>query len=80
MVLIAPSVLCLQPKKEYPRDFMQEGRVRVQLKREDGSLNNLDICSSKDVRTTSVLHCTGLQPVHAQCSLVMIFLFIIIGF
>ncbi|URE23566.1 Signal recognition particle 19 kDa, partial [Musa troglodytarum] len=31
--------------KAYPRDFMQRGRVRVQLKREDGSLWNSEIDS-----------------------------------
>ncbi|MQM04379.1 hypothetical protein Taro_037180 [Colocasia esculenta] len=32
--------------KAYPRDFMQRGRVRVLLKKEDGSFYNPDICSS----------------------------------
>ncbi|KAI3977684.1 hypothetical protein MKX01_009569 [Papaver californicum] len=35
--------------KAYPRDFMQVGRVRVQLKREDGTLCNPDIKSRKDM-------------------------------
>ncbi|XVF87056.1 hypothetical protein PTKIN_Ptkin18bG0089800 [Pterospermum kingtungense] len=33
--------------KAYPRDFMQRGRVRVQLKKEDGTLYNPAISSSK---------------------------------
>ncbi|URE26827.1 Signal recognition particle 19 kDa [Musa troglodytarum] len=42
--------------KAYPRDFMQRGRVRVQLKREDGSLWNSEIDSSKDLDIHSLLH------------------------
>ncbi|RRT37551.1 hypothetical protein B296_00053141 [Ensete ventricosum] len=42
--------------KAYPRDFMQRGRVRVQLKREDGSLCNSEIDSSKDLDIQSLLH------------------------
>ncbi|URE23565.1 Signal recognition particle 19 kDa [Musa troglodytarum] len=42
--------------KAYPRDFMQRGRVRVQLKREDGSLWNSEIDSSKDHDIQSLLH------------------------
>lgn len=34
--------------KAYPRDFMQRGRVRVLLKKEDGTLVNPAISSSKD--------------------------------
>lgn len=41
-----------QIDKAYPRDFMQVGRVRVQLKREDGTFLNPAITSSK----TSNLH------------------------
>uniref|UniRef100_A0A0A0L2H8 Signal recognition particle 19 kDa protein n=1 Tax=Cucumis sativus TaxID=3659 RepID=A0A0A0L2H8_CUCSA len=33
--------------KAYPRDFMQRGRVRVLLKKEDGTLSNPAITSSK---------------------------------
>ncbi|KAK3039648.1 hypothetical protein RJ639_027239 [Escallonia herrerae] len=33
--------------KAYPRDFMQRGRVRVLLKREDGTLYNPAISSRK---------------------------------
>ncbi|XWS18726.1 hypothetical protein CRYUN_Cryun32bG0069300 [Craigia yunnanensis] len=33
--------------KAYPRDFMQRGRVRVQLRKEDGTLYNPAISSSK---------------------------------
>ncbi|CAA7403980.1 unnamed protein product [Spirodela intermedia] len=35
--------------KAYPRDFMQRGRVRVLLKKEDGSLINPDINSRKQL-------------------------------
>ncbi|PKU74144.1 signal recognition particle 19 kDa protein [Dendrobium catenatum] len=35
--------------KAYPRDFMQIGRVRVLLKREDGSLYNPAISSKKQL-------------------------------
>ncbi|KAL7263160.1 hypothetical protein ACSBR1_001354 [Camellia fascicularis] len=33
--------------KAYPRDFMQRGRVRVMLKKEDGTFSNPAISSSK---------------------------------
>lgn len=36
-----------QLDKAYPRDFMQRGRVRVLLKKEDGTLINPSIASSK---------------------------------
>lgn len=36
-----------QIDKAYPRDFMQRGRVRVLLKKEDGTLINPSISSSK---------------------------------
>ncbi|MCL7050681.1 hypothetical protein MKW94_019101 [Papaver nudicaule] len=39
----------IEINKAYPRDFMQVGRVRVQLKREDGTLCNPDIKSRKDM-------------------------------
>ncbi|KAL1204324.1 Signal recognition particle 19 kDa protein [Cardamine amara subsp. amara] len=35
--------------KAYPRDFMQVGRVRVQLKKEDGTLVNPAITSRKQL-------------------------------
>ncbi|KAE8715208.1 Signal recognition particle 19 kDa protein [Hibiscus syriacus] len=35
--------------KAYPRDFMQRGRVRVQLKKEDGTLCNPVIPSRKQL-------------------------------
>ncbi|XP_057421716.1 signal recognition particle 19 kDa protein [Lotus japonicus] len=35
--------------KAYPRDFMQRGRVRVLLKKDDGSLFNSDISSRKQL-------------------------------
>ena len=38
----------LQLDKAYPRDFMQRGRVRVMLKREDGSPYNPAIATSKN--------------------------------
>lgn len=37
-----------QIDKAYPRDFMQRGRVRVLLKKEDGTLCNPAISSSKE--------------------------------
>ncbi|KAI4369491.1 hypothetical protein MLD38_017926 [Melastoma candidum] len=46
--------------KAYPRDFMQRGRVRVQLKREDGTLNNPAIPSRKQL----MLHVAELVPRH----------------
>lgn len=39
----------IEADKAYPRDFMQRGRVRVQLKREDGSLVNPAILSRKEL-------------------------------
>ncbi|XP_051114599.1 signal recognition particle 19 kDa protein-like isoform X1 [Andrographis paniculata] len=36
----------IESEKAYPRDFMQRGRVRVLLKREDGSLYNPAISST----------------------------------
>ncbi|CAA2956969.1 signal recognition particle 19 kDa, partial [Olea europaea subsp. europaea] len=47
-------------KKAYPRDFMQTGRVRVQLKRENGSLYNPPISSRKQL----MLHVAELVPIH----------------
>ncbi|KAJ7981199.1 signal recognition particle 19 kDa protein [Quillaja saponaria] len=35
--------------KAYPRDFMQRGRVRVLLKKEDGTLLNPSISSRKEL-------------------------------
>ncbi|KAG5222479.1 hypothetical protein OIU78_029481 [Salix suchowensis] len=46
--------------KAYPRDFMQVGRVRVLLKREDGSLCNPAIPSRKQL----MLHVAELVPRH----------------
>ncbi|CAD5164901.1 signal recognition particle 19 kDa protein-like [Musa acuminata AAA Group] len=46
--------------KAYPRDFMQRGRVRVQLKREDGSLWNSEIDSKKQL----MLRIAELIPKH----------------
>ncbi|XP_043713505.1 signal recognition particle 19 kDa protein-like [Telopea speciosissima] len=42
-----PSVIEID--KAYPRDFMQRGRVRVLLKKEDGTLYNLAITSRKQL-------------------------------
>ncbi|KAG8374564.1 hypothetical protein BUALT_Bualt10G0008600 [Buddleja alternifolia] len=39
----------IESEKAYPRDFMQRGRVRVLLKREDGSLYNPTISSRKQL-------------------------------
>ncbi|XP_056176947.1 signal recognition particle 19 kDa protein-like [Syzygium oleosum] len=47
--------------KTYPRDFMQRGRVRVLLKREDGTLYNPAISSRKQL----MLHVAELVPRHA---------------
>lgn len=44
-----------QIDKAYPRDFMQVGRVRVQLKKEDGTFVNPAITSSKTHLTTLFL-------------------------
>ncbi|XVF87055.1 hypothetical protein PTKIN_Ptkin18bG0089800 [Pterospermum kingtungense] len=46
--------------KAYPRDFMQRGRVRVQLKKEDGTLYNPAISSRKQL----MLHVAELVPRH----------------
>ena len=46
--------------KAYPRDFMQRGRVRALLKREDGSLYNPAISSRKQL----MLHVAELVPRH----------------
>ncbi|URE43871.1 Signal recognition particle 19 kDa, partial [Musa troglodytarum] len=46
--------------KAYSRDFMQRGRVRVLLKREDGSLYNTDIGSKKQL----MLRVAELIPKH----------------
>ncbi|XP_010925959.1 signal recognition particle 19 kDa protein [Elaeis guineensis] len=46
--------------KAYPRDFMQRGRVRVLLKREDGSLCNPAIGTKKQL----MLQIAELVPKH----------------
>ncbi|KAG6753829.1 signal recognition particle 19 kDa protein-like [Populus alba x Populus x berolinensis] len=46
--------------KAYPRDFMQVGRVRVLLKREDGTLCNPAIPSRKQL----MFHVAELVPRH----------------
>ncbi|EEF43168.1 signal recognition particle 19 kDa protein [Ricinus communis] len=46
--------------KAYPRDFMQIGRVRVLLKREDGTLYNPAIPTRKQL----MLHVAELVPRH----------------
>lgn len=46
--------------KAYPRDFMQIGRVRVMLKREDGTFVNPVISSRKQL----MLHVAELVPRH----------------
>ncbi|KAH9624263.1 hypothetical protein KSS87_008216 [Heliosperma pusillum] len=53
-----PSAIELD--KAYPRDFMQRGRVRVMLKREDGSLTNPEISSRKQL----MLRIAELVPRH----------------
>ncbi|BBN05542.1 signal recognition particle subunit SRP19 [Marchantia polymorpha subsp. ruderalis] len=52
---------CLvEPHKAYSRDFMQRGRVRVQLKHEDGTLVNPAISSRKAL----MLKVAELVPKH----------------
>jgi len=46
--------------KAYPRDFMQRGRVRVMLKREDGSPVNPTITSKKQL----MIRVAELVPKH----------------
>ncbi|MBA0868055.1 hypothetical protein Goshw_008198 [Gossypium schwendimanii] len=46
--------------KAYPRDFMQRGRVRIQLKKEDGTLWNPAISSRKQL----MLQVAELVPRH----------------
>lgn len=48
MFLKAVTFCYWQIDKAYPRDFTQRGRVRVLLKKEDGTLINPAISSSKD--------------------------------
>ncbi|KAL8502465.1 hypothetical protein ACS0TY_021561 [Phlomoides rotata] len=50
----------IESEKAYPRDFMQRGRVRVLLKREDGSLYNPTISSRKQL----MLQVAELVPRH----------------
>eukprot|EP01018_Ginkgo_biloba_P011742 Gb_01154 [translate_table: standard] len=50
----------IEADKAYPRDFMQRGRVRVQLKREDGTLVNPAIPSRKEL----MLRVAELVPRH----------------
>ena len=46
--MVIAFVWPLKIDKAYPRDFMQRGRVRVLLKKEDGTLYNPSISSRKD--------------------------------
>ncbi|XAR73751.1 hypothetical protein NMG60_11007823 [Bertholletia excelsa] len=46
--------------KAYPRDFMQRGRVRVLLKKDDGTLYNPNISSKKQL----MLRIAELVPRH----------------
>ncbi|KAG2650429.1 signal recognition particle 19 kDa protein-like [Panicum virgatum] len=50
----------IEPDKSYPRDFLQVGRVRVQLKRDDGSLVNPEIVTKKKL----MLQVAELVPKH----------------
>ncbi|KAL1532533.1 signal recognition particle 19kDa [Salvia divinorum] len=50
----------VESEKAYPRDFMQRGRVRVMLKKEDGSFYNPAIFSRKQL----MLHVAELVPRH----------------
>lgn len=47
-------IFLVQIDKAYPRDFMQRGRVRVLLKKEDGTFCNPAIPSSKGYISLSV--------------------------
>ncbi|OMO70455.1 Signal recognition particle, SRP19 subunit [Corchorus capsularis] len=53
-------VNAIEIDKAYPRDFMQRGRVRVQLRKEDGTLCNPAISSRKQL----MLHVAELVPRH----------------
>ncbi|EOY27488.1 Signal recognition particle [Theobroma cacao] len=53
-------VNAIEIDKAYPRDFMQRGRVRVQLRKEDGTLYNPAISSRKQL----MLHVAELVPRH----------------
>ncbi|KAM7278956.1 hypothetical protein ACFE04_006090 [Oxalis oulophora] len=46
--------------KAYPRDFMQRGRVRVMLKKDDGTLFNPAVSSKKQL----MIHVAELVPRH----------------
>ncbi|CAI0379950.1 unnamed protein product [Linum tenue] len=50
----------IEPDKAYPRDFMQRGRVRVLLKREDGTPYNPSIPTRKEL----MLRVAELVPRH----------------
>ncbi|ERN06556.1 hypothetical protein AMTRI_Chr01g135650 [Amborella trichopoda] len=50
----------IEVDKAYPRDFMQRGRVRVLLKKEDGSFYNPSIRSRKEL----MLQVAELVPRH----------------
>ncbi|KAI4344721.1 hypothetical protein L6164_011915 [Bauhinia variegata] len=50
----------IEPNKAYPRDFRLEGRVRVLLKKEDGTLYNPSISSRKQL----MLSIAELVPRH----------------
>lgn len=47
----------IEIEKAYPRDFMQRGRVRVMLKKENGTFSNPTITSSKRSSENSQLLC-----------------------
>ncbi|OMO65886.1 Signal recognition particle, SRP19 subunit [Corchorus olitorius] len=61
-------VNAIEIDKAYPRDFMQRGRVRVQLRKEDGTLCNPAISSSiypvEVLRKQLMLHVAELVPRH----------------
>ncbi|PAN05666.1 hypothetical protein PAHAL_1G148700 [Panicum hallii] len=56
----------IESDKSYPRDFLQVGRVRVQLKRDDGFPVNPEIVTRKNLwLTTGLLYnrfCLPCQP------------------
>ncbi|RZB61091.1 signal recognition particle 19 kDa protein-like isoform X3 [Glycine soja] len=55
--------------KAYPRDFMQRGRVRVLLKKEDGTLFNSAISSNQDGLDCYLDHSTLHKRRNLDCLL-----------
>ena len=55
----------LEPEKLHPKDWANPGRVRVQLKNEDGSLVNTKIKNSKPPSLSQLPGLLG--PIHHTC-------------